>query len=57
MPEKALTFGKHKGKTVSECPIDYLDWLLGQDWLFDDMRSDIEQYLEGCADYHRFGRD
>lgn len=57
MAEKIIPFGKYKGWAVSECPIEYLDWLLGQDWLFEDLREDIEQYLEGCAEYHRFGKD
>jgi uncharacterized protein (DUF3820 family) len=25
-------FGKYSGKTLSEIPDTYLDWLIGQDW-------------------------
>ena len=27
-----LMFGKYKGKTLDEVPLDYLDWLMGQEW-------------------------
>ncbi len=57
MAEKTLHFGKYKGRKVSECPVEYLDWLLDQEWLFEDLKEDIEQYLDGCAEYHRFGKD
>ena len=57
MPDLIIPFGKHKGKAVSECPTEYLDWLLGQDWLFDDLREAIESDLEGRADWHRMGED
>lgn len=55
MSEKTIPFGKHKGKGISKCPIEYLDWLLGQDWLFADLKEEIEQYLEGCPEWHRMG--
>ena len=57
MPDPIIPFGKHKGKAVSECPTAYLDWLLGQDWLFDDLREAIKSDLEGRADWHRMGDD
>lgn len=41
-----LTFGKHKGETLDEVPLKYLDWLLGQEWLFDDARKAISAYLK-----------
>ena len=28
-----LTFGKHQGKELDQVPADYLDWLMGQDWI------------------------
>lgn len=53
MSETIINFGKHKGSTISECPIEYLDWLLGQDWLFEDLANDIKEYLKGSAEYQR----
>lgn len=34
---KKITFGMHKGKLISELPMDYIDWLLKQ--------SDLDPYL------------
>ena len=54
MSEKTIPFGKHKGSAISECPIAYLDWLLGQDWFcerFRDLKEDIEEYLKGCPEW------
>jgi len=55
MADPQIPFGKHRGEHVSECPTDYLDWLLGQDWLYEDLREAIEADLEGRADWHRMG--
>ena len=56
MSDPIIPFGKtHRGKRVSECPTEYLDWLIGQDWLFDDLRAAIEADLQGRADWHRMG--
>ena len=52
MSERILGFGKYKGRAVSECPIEYLDWLIGQEWLFDELREDIEEYLQSCPEWH-----
>lgn len=41
-----LEFGKHKGKTLSEIPLTYLDWLIGQDWLYESVKEKIENYLK-----------
>jgi len=54
MSEKIIPFGKHKGAAISECPIKYLDWLLGEDWFcekFTDLKADIEEYLQGCSEW------
>lgn len=51
--ERELPFGKYKGKAISECPINYLDWLIGQDWLHDDLKEDIEEYLEATPEWKR----
>ena len=51
--ERTLLFGKHKGKAISECPVDYLDWLIGEDWLDADLKEDIEKYLMACPEWRR----
>ena len=56
MAERKMPFGKHKGKAISECPIEYLDWLIGQEWCFDDLKEDIEEYLQGCAEWRNLGK-
>lgn len=56
MPEKTMPFGKHKDKAISECPIDYLDWLIGQDWMdekFPELKKDIEDYLKCSSEWQR----
>lgn len=40
-----MPFGKHAGKKLDEVPLMYLDWLLGQDWLRDNLREPIRLYL------------
>jgi len=53
-----MPFGKYKGLRISEVPIKYLDWLIGQDWMHHrDLRLDIEAYLEGCAEWKRMQDD
>jgi len=56
-----MPFGKHKGKKLSEIPVEYMDWLIGQDWLKwfaqGDLRNSIEEYLEGCAEWQRMRQD
>jgi hypothetical protein len=42
-----LTFGKHKGKPLSEVPRSYLHWLLGQAWLKPSVRQAVECELFG----------
>lgn len=48
-----LSFGKHKGRRISECPIEYLDWLIGEEWLRPGLKSKIEQFLAGCGEWKR----
>ena len=52
MSDSILRFGKYKGKAISECPIEYLDWLIGQDWLDENLKEDIEEYLNECPEWH-----
>ena len=41
-----LPFGKHEGERIRDVPVSYLDWLIGQDWLDEDLREDVEAFLE-----------
>ena len=52
-PDPIMPFGKHKGKCASDCPVEYLDWLIGQDWLGPELKADIEAHLETRAEWHR----
>jgi len=48
--ETKMPFGKHKGLPLSEVPVKYLDWLIGQDWFckkFGDLKEEITEFLEG----------
>jgi len=51
--ERIIPFGKYEGMAISECPIPYLDWLLGQDWVKDDLKEDIQEYLVSCPEWKR----
>ena len=42
--EFIMPFGKHKGKTLEDTPLTYLDWLLSAN-LHDNTRKAIEGYL------------
>ena len=37
-----MRFGKHKGSTLEQCPLRYLDWLLG--WLEDSGQGSSPTY-------------
>lgn len=39
---RSMPWGKHKGKLISEVPLDYLDWVLDQP---DTFKVDIERYV------------
>ena len=48
--EKKIPFGKYEGWTLNEIindedGEDYLHWLVGESWLFDDLREAIEDFL------------
>ena len=53
MSEPVLSFGKHKGCAISEVPVNYLDWLIGQHWLEDDLKFQIEEYLKNDSEWQR----
>lgn len=45
-----LPFGKYKGQRINEVPIDYLKWLLKQDWLKYDLRKRISDYVDSYVE-------
>jgi len=56
MSERKIPFGKHKGRAISECPVDYLDWLIGRDWMdekFSSLKEDIEDFLRSSPEWQR----
>jgi hypothetical protein len=45
-----VPFGKHKGKTIARIGSNdegliYLDWLIGQPWLKEPLKSHLRRYL------------
>jgi uncharacterized protein (DUF3820 family) len=55
--EPILPFGKHKGEHLSEVPVEYLDWLIGQDWLRPALKKQIEAHLLTRPEWQRLGDD
>lgn len=56
MTESVMPFGVHKGYAISECPVDYLDWLIGKAWFgkkFPELKEEIENYLRDCPEWQR----
>ena len=56
MTEPTMPFGKHKGLAISEWAIEYLDWLIGQEWMDEklpDLKQEIEDYLFSCPEWQR----
>lgn len=56
MSERTIPFGVHKGTAISECPVRYLDWLIGQKWMeeeFSDLKEEIEDFLFSCPEWQR----
>lgn len=54
--ERKMPFGKHKGLAISECPISYLDWLIGEEWFavrFPNLKAEIEDYLNDSPEWQR----
>lgn len=41
-----MNLGKYQGQRLGEIPVDYLDWILGQDWLWGATRDAIKSHLE-----------
>jgi len=46
-----MPFGQHKGKHLDDIETKYLDWLLGEMWLKEPLRSTIEENLRDRADW------
>ena len=46
-----MPFGKHKGTPLIDLPDAYVDWLLQQDWVNDNLRSSIA-FRNHLADMH-----
>jgi uncharacterized protein (DUF3820 family) len=44
--ETVMPFGKYSGEEFDAIPADYFDWLVGQDWLNEPLKSKVEQYLQ-----------
>lgn len=40
-----MPFGKYQGMKFEAIPVSYLRWLLDQDWLRDELRKTIQDYL------------
>lgn len=41
-----VTFGKHRGKSWSELPVDYLDWLVGKSDMDEDTKFTARHHLK-----------
>ena len=50
-----LRFGKHKGEPLSEIPTEYLDWLLGKDFVWPEVKDAIVAHLRTRADWQNLG--
>jgi hypothetical protein len=49
-----MPMGKHKGKTLdaiaqNDKGLKYLDWLIGQDWVYGRTKAALESYLNEPA--------
>jgi hypothetical protein len=43
---KIMPWGKYQGKRLEEIPSAYLEWCMLQNWLQEDVRDDICDYLK-----------
>jgi uncharacterized protein (DUF3820 family) len=57
MFDPILPFGKFRGLPASECPVKYLDWLIGQAFMKEqrnkELLAQIEAHLQSRADWRR----
>lgn len=50
-----MPLGQHKGQRLSEIPVEYLDWLIGEHWLRPALKRAIEEHLMGRRGWHLLG--
>jgi hypothetical protein len=55
--DPVLPFGKFAGKHCSEVDVEYLDWLIGQDWLRADLRTSIEKHLKSRQEWREMDHE
>lgn len=57
MDDFKMPFGKHKNESLSDIPVGYLDWLIGQDFMAEkpDLKERIEQHLQARPEWQRMG--
>jgi uncharacterized protein (DUF3820 family) len=53
-----MPLGQYKGEPLSEIPVKYLDWLLGQKWLRPETSKVIKEHLESerKSEWEELGR-
>lgn len=51
--DPVMPFGKHKGSNASDIPVEYLDWLIGQEWLRPAFKAQLEAHLATRPDWKR----
>jgi uncharacterized protein (DUF3820 family) len=56
-----MPFGKHRGERLSDIPVGYLDWLIGEDWMDEPgkraLKADILAHLKTRADWAQLDDD
>lgn len=52
-PDPIIPFGKHEGKYASQIDVEYLDWLIGQDWLRSELENEIHAHLKTRVEWKR----
>lgn len=61
MTDRTMPFGKHKGERLSDIPVGYLDWLIGEDWMGEPgnrvLKADVEAHLKTRADWAKLDDD
>lgn len=44
---------QYYGNLLADCPVEYLDWLLSQDWVWQNFKDKILEHLESRPEWHR----
>jgi len=57
--DPVVPFGKYAGKNASDIPVDYLDWLIDQSWVNEQLKIDVESHLNGPrrAEWQRISQE